>query len=178
MIVGETWPAWLPVVPALGAKVSVIVCDAIADLGEMVNQDAARLEVNSRAAETFVRELPEDTLMFVSGSAKFLMKWRSVFEGKKCLVVALDGGSRVSGALASAFPDVCWRRVRHAEVGGVTDCNNWMGSSTAIKLGPMETVLYHRTIGEVLKPTLRGRFGKDRSAPARKPGRRMRWSRL
>ena len=95
MIVGETWPAWLPVVPALGAKVSVIMCDAIADLGEMVIQDAAWLEVNSRAAETFVRESSGDTLMFVSGSAKFFMKWRSVFEGKGCLVLA-----RVSGALS------------------------------------------------------------------------------
>ena len=166
VIVGETWPAWLPVAPALGAKVSVIACDVIADLGEMVNQDAARLEVNSRAAEAFVRDCPEDTLMFVSGSAKFLMKWKSVFEGKKCLVVALDVGNRVSGALASAFPDVCWKRVRHADVGGVTDCSNWMGSSNAISLGPMETVSYYRSIGEVLKPTLRGRFGKDRAAPS------------
>ena len=41
-----------------------------------------------------------------------------------------------------------------------------MGSSTAIELGSVETVVYHRTIGEVLKPTLRGRFGKDRTAPA------------
>jgi hypothetical protein len=170
VIVGESWPAWLPVVPALGGRVSVIVCGATAAWDEEIIQDAARLEVNSKTAEVFVRESAEDTLMFVSGSAKFLLKWKSVLEGKKSLVLALDNGSRVSGALSNAYPDVCWRRVRHADVGGVTTCNNWMGSSTAIKLGAVEGVSYHRTIGEVLKPTLRGRFGKDRSAPASEVG--------
>ena len=34
VILGEGWPAWLPVVPALGGRVSVIVCDVTASWDE------------------------------------------------------------------------------------------------------------------------------------------------
>jgi hypothetical protein len=77
-----------------------------------------------------------------------------------CLVLALDEGIRVSGVLSDAFLDACGRRVRHAEVGGVTDCSIWMGSSAAINRGALEVILYRRSSGRVLKPTLRERCGK------------------
>jgi hypothetical protein len=159
VIVGEMWPAWLPVVPALGAKVSVILCDGEAadwDV-EQLSLDAARLGVHSmEGGALFVRESLRDTPFFVSGSARFLLKWADVFKDKCCVVVAFDSGSRVSTGMARALPDLCWKNVRQADFGGVTACWNWMGSSTALKLVVMEGVPYRRSIREILKPTLQG----------------------
>jgi hypothetical protein len=57
----------------------------------------------------------------------------------------------------------------HEEVGGVTASRNWIGSTPEIALGSIEKIPYCRTVGEILKSTLKGRFGKDRDPPKPPP---------
>jgi hypothetical protein len=58
-----------------------------------------------------------------------------------------------------------WNRIIHAEVGGVTTAKNWFGASPAIQLNEICLSPYGRSIGEVVKPTLKGQFGRARAAP-------------
>jgi hypothetical protein len=48
------------------------------------------------------------------------------------------------------------------EVGGVMATRNWIGSTPEIALDLITKVPYCRTIGKILKPTLKGHFRKDR----------------
>jgi hypothetical protein len=80
-------------------------------------------------------------------------------------VVALDSGSWVLAGLSCAFPDLQWQIICHADFGGVMVCCNWIGSSKEVHLLEIETVSYRHFIGEVLKSTLEGCFGKEKPAP-------------
>ena len=83
--------------------------------------------------------------------------------------MALNVGNRITSRLRVLYPKMCWRCVIHAEVGGVTTARNWIGASQDIKLNEVGMSPYRRSIGEVIKPTLRGQFGKSRAAPVTLP---------
>jgi hypothetical protein len=53
----------------------------------------------------------------------------------------------------------------HTKVGGVTTARNWIGASQDIKLNEVGTSPYWHSIGEVIKLTLRGQFGKSQTVP-------------
>ena len=126
------------------------------------DSEVPRLDVDSEGAAKFVREAPSDVLIFVSGSSRFMSTWQANLSNKKQLVLALDCGFWPQ----KDFPDITWQRVCHDEVvGGVTACRNWIGSSTGISLRELQEIPYRRSIGEVLKPTLKGRFGRGQDAP-------------
>jgi hypothetical protein len=110
--------------------------------------------------------MPEDTLVFVSGSSVFMHGLAGKLVGRTRVVLALDSGNRVTAKIRALFPDMLWTRVNHAEVGGVTAAKNWIGSTKAIGLDELEVSPYRRTIvGEVSRPALKGQFGKARAAP-------------
>jgi hypothetical protein len=133
IVVGEAWPAWLPVVSALGARVTAVVCGESAGWA-VEGSEVPQLDVEAEGSAKFVRESSTEVLVFVSGSARFMSKWKANLSDKKQLVLALDGGWRVSAGLQKDFPDIVWQRICHDEVGGVTACRNWIGASTGIEL--------------------------------------------
>jgi hypothetical protein len=117
----------------------------------------------------FMEESPKDTLIFVSGLAKFVLSLEPSLRNKSRIVVALDLGNQVSAGLQRSFPSLSWVRVAHEEVGGVTVTWNWIGSTPEIALDLITKVLYCRTISKILKPTLKGRFAKDQEPPKATP---------
>jgi hypothetical protein len=108
VVIGEAWPAWLPVVPALGAKVSAVICKENSHWESELSGEAPRLGVGTKEAVRFMEESPKDTLMFVSGSAKFVLSLEPSLKNKSHIVVALDLGNRVSAGLQRAFPSLVW----------------------------------------------------------------------
>jgi hypothetical protein len=108
VVIGEAWPAWLPVVPALGAKVSAVICKENSHWESELSGEAPRLGVGTKEAVRFMEESPKDTLMFVSGSAKFVLSLEPSLKNKSDIVVALDLGNRVSAGLQRAFLSLVW----------------------------------------------------------------------
>jgi hypothetical protein len=102
IVVGEAWPAWLPVVSALGARVTAVVCGESAGWA-VEGSEVPQLDVEAEGSAKFVRESSTEVLVFVSGSARFMSKWKSNLSDKKQLVLALDGGWRVSAGLQKDF---------------------------------------------------------------------------
>jgi hypothetical protein len=119
----------------------------------------------TKEAVRFMEESPKDMLIFVLGSAKFVLSLELSLRNKSSIVVALDLGNQVSAGLQRSFPSLNWVRVAHEEVGGLTATRNWIGSTPEIALGSITKVPYCCAIGKILKPTLKGRFGKDREPP-------------
>jgi hypothetical protein len=156
VVIGEAWPAWLPVVPALGAKVSAVICKENLHWESELSGEAPRVGVRTKEVVRFMEESPKDTLTFVSGLAKFVLSLEPSLKNMSHIVVALDLGNRVSAGLQRAFPSLVWTRVAHEEVGGVTASRNWIRTTPAISLGSMEKVPYCRTVGEILKSTIKG----------------------
>jgi hypothetical protein len=172
VVIGEGWPAWLPVMSALGAKAAAVVCPTGVLWGEGNSWNPMHLEIGSLAATKFLSSLTAEVLVFVSGSATFMMTLAGVLPTQTKLVLALDMGNRVSSRLRGLYPGVGWRNVVHADFGGVTTAGNWIGSGQGIELGPMQPAGYNRTVGEVLKPVLRGRFGPGRPPPGETPSQK------
>jgi hypothetical protein len=55
-MIGEAWPAWLPVVPALGVKVSALICKENAQWESELSGEAPRLGVRTKEAVRFMEE--------------------------------------------------------------------------------------------------------------------------
>jgi hypothetical protein len=161
VVIGEGWPAWLPILPSLGARVVALI-DRPGFEDENL-EGVARLEVGSEGAIRFLEKVPHDMLIFVSGSSVFIHNLAGELAEKTRVVIALDSGNRITSKLRETFPGMNWTRVNHAEVGGVTSARNWIGSSGDIEMGRLEISPYQRVIGEVIKPTLKGQFGKARA---------------
>jgi hypothetical protein len=125
-----------------------------------------RLEVKSEGANRFLKQVPNDVLIFVSGSFVFMHDLGGVLAEKTRVVLALDSGNQITARMRSLFPELLWTRVNHAEVGGITSAKNWIGALKGIELGCLRLSPYRRSIGEVACPTLKGQFGRARSAPA------------
>jgi hypothetical protein len=53
LVIGEAWPAWLPVVFALGAKVSVVICKANSYWETELSSEAPRMGVWMKEAVRF-----------------------------------------------------------------------------------------------------------------------------
>jgi hypothetical protein len=95
LVIGGVWPAWLPVVPALGAKVSLVICKANSHWeSEESTSEAPRMGVWTKEAVLFMEESPKDMLIFVSGSAKFVLSLEPTLRNKSHIVVAFDLGNR------------------------------------------------------------------------------------
>jgi hypothetical protein len=117
-----------------------------------------------------LNDLERDTLIFVTGSTMFVRNLSTTLRNMTRLVFALDVGFRVTPGVQQLYPEVRWRRIAHAEVGGVTSAKNWFGTSAGIELGDIVVPsTYRHSIGEVLQPTLLGSFGKPKAAPIEKP---------
>jgi hypothetical protein len=135
MVIGEGWMAWAPILPSLGAKVSVVIGPAKKAFHDLENGNLTWLDVASEAANCFLSSMPRDMLVFVSGSTMFVKGLATVLAGASRIVVALNTGNRVPPSLQQAFPGVHWSRLVHAEVGGVTSARNWFGSGVGVQLG-------------------------------------------
>jgi hypothetical protein len=170
VVIGENWPAWLPILPSLGAKAVAVVCaSGRLEVQGWADEGVPRLVVGSSAAGKFLGELERDTLVFVTGSTMFVKSLAEVLRNMTRLVFALDVGNRVTPVITTLYPEVNWTRIAHSEVGGVTSAKNWFGASAGLGRGDMVEATYRRTIGEVLQPTLLGRFGKPMAPPSQKP---------
>jgi hypothetical protein len=113
VVIGEAWPAWLPVVPALGAKVLAVICKENSHWESELSGEAPRVGVGTKEAVRFMEESPKDTLIFVLGSAKFVLSLEPSLKNKSHNVVTLDLGNQVSAGLQRAFPRLVWTRVAH-----------------------------------------------------------------
>jgi hypothetical protein len=129
-----------------------------------------QLKIGSESAKCFLTSVHRDTLVFVSGSSIFMQELAPMLEGMTRVVIALNVSNRVTLKMRLLYPDVQWRCIVHAEVGGVTTARNWIGSSQGVKLGDVELSPYRHSIGEVIKPTLKGKFSRSRAAPAIRAG--------
>ena len=70
VVIGEGWPAWLPILPSLGARVVALI--GRSGFEEEILEGVARLEVGSEGAIRFLEQVPHDMLIFVSGSSVFI----------------------------------------------------------------------------------------------------------
>jgi hypothetical protein len=62
-------------------------------------EGVARLEVGSEEASHFLKQMSEDTLVFVSGSSVFMHGLACQLVGKTWVVLALDSGNRVTAKI-------------------------------------------------------------------------------
>jgi hypothetical protein len=68
MVIVEGWPAWLPILPSLGAKVVALIGQPRFEEENM--EGVAKLEVGSEGANRF--QVLNDMLIFVLGSSVFM----------------------------------------------------------------------------------------------------------
>jgi hypothetical protein len=70
VVIGEGWPAWLPILSSLGAR--VVALTGWPGFEEESVEEVPRLEVGSKGADRLLKQLPKDVLIFVSGSSMFM----------------------------------------------------------------------------------------------------------
>jgi hypothetical protein len=95
--------------------------------------------VGTQKAVRFVKGNLKDTLFFVLGLAKFVLSWKQSLREKSHLMVTLDWA-------------ICKGRSQQILVG-----KGWCTK----RLEESRRHEYCQTIGKILKPTLKGPFGKD-----------------
>jgi hypothetical protein len=137
VVIGKNWAAWVPILPALGAKVSVVVGSSRQEFLDSDQGELVFLENGSEATKCFLMSVPKDMLIFISGCTMFVKGLAPILGSHIRLVIALDSGNRASGPLPHVFPLLRWSRLVHAEFGGVTSSQNWFGAGVGITLGSL-----------------------------------------
>jgi hypothetical protein len=153
VVVAEDWPTWLTCLPAMGFRdITVwsekpeLVTTYFADLDVCIYEDITKLLNISK----FRRPM-----LFVSGSCSFVRRWLTLFEGFKTWVTIPSRGAGGQWKRINQMTQLKWQRLRHSQVGGITDGTFWVGSNTEEKLeGTLDPNF--RCLKDVLSPVVGG----------------------
>lgn len=108
VVIAEDWPAWLLILPALGAEVLVVI-------GKRYWLDTLEMKfgwtLGSLEATQFLEGLSGDTWLFVSGSSIFLKNLVVGLKGVMNLTVALGVDNSITASLQTLLPQVHWVKV-------------------------------------------------------------------
>lgn len=126
IIIGESWPAWLPTAAAVAGRLKLHVFTSL----QLLAGDF-KLHYGGWGEERMWMELDEalesGELVLISGSTEFVERMGKERLGKE-VVVSLDGGNPPSDLLRSILGN--WHRVRHSDVGGATTAYSWIGAGS------------------------------------------------
>jgi hypothetical protein len=150
VVVSEGWPLWLEVLPAMGFHDVHVWCQKagiLTTFDDTLKQECIFLKMNDLShISTFRRPM-----LFVSGSRSFVKRIEAQFRHLRmwaCISADGSGGKWENISKLKAFT---WKRLKHRQVGGITDGSFWVGSNSCEPLEPMLDPNY-RCLKRYLEP--------------------------
>ena len=161
-VVAEGWPSWLPAVLATGYLPAQIYSNK-------KKRDQTFFETALKERWMLVEEargLSRAEIVFLSGSEKFVLEWCSS-HGSHNVIAVVESSASHRGRVAPGLRGLHWKRLLHADLGGVTDCSAGVGFGAQIPSNWEVSASYGRTLRHVLAPAtklLPGRAHTKRGA--------------
>jgi hypothetical protein len=151
VVIAEGWPSWLEVLPAMGFQDVQVWCQEAGLLSSIYdslkkNSIFTQLENLSRISK-FRRPM-----LFVSGSRSFIKRIEAQFRHLRIWATLPAEGASGKWDNVSKLNSFAWKRVKHYQVGGLSDGSFWIGSNSIGRhLQPMLDPNY-RCLKDILSP--------------------------
>jgi hypothetical protein len=150
VVISEGWPSWLEVLPAFGFQDVKVWCqepDTLSSFYSTLHDDSIFSKLNNLSHISKFRR----PMLFVSGSRSFVKRIEAQFRHLRIWATISAEGSSGKWERVSKLKTFSWKRVKHLNVGGLTDGSFWVGCNSYDQLIPTLDPNY-RCLKDILSP--------------------------
>jgi hypothetical protein len=139
VVVSKGWPSWMEILPAIGFSDIKVWCQDPVLLSNyydnLLNDNSIFHKLHDLSHISNFRQ----PMLFVSGSRSFVKRTEVQFRHLWIWAAILEDGSTGKWEKVEKLKRFNWKRLRHTQVGGVTDGSYWVGCNSLCPLYPAWT---------------------------------------
>jgi hypothetical protein len=138
VVVSEGWPSWMETLPAIGFLDVKVWCQdpgLLTKYYDDLNDSSIFHKLHDLSHISNFRQ----PMLFVSGSRSFVKRTEVQFRHLWIWAAILEDGSTGKWEKVEKLKRFNWKRLRHTQVGGVTDGSYWVCCNSLCPLYPAWT---------------------------------------